>query len=304
MLICLNPRAGFGRSARRWSRLQPQLSNLAEYVVEETGQGFDAALSQHLRRGERFIVAAGGDGTVHQVVNCLLALPERERESVCLGALALGSSNDFHQPRNTSRMLAGVYSRIERRLAIAHNVVQCVWENAGHARTEHFIANASLGVVADANRVYDRSRGLVALLKRLSIDLAIGYCAVSTLFRAPNRRLRIAVDGAWSEHVVSNLGVLLNPYFAGGLRYDTPIDVTGPQMCVQLCENMSRWRKLRTFAALARGKFRGLPGTRNWWCQSLRVEADEPFVLEMDGELREMTSVEMTLRKGALLVCQ
>jgi len=304
MLICLNPRAGFGRSARRWTRVQPQLSDIGDYIVEETGQGFGAALARHLQRGERFIVAAGGDGTVHQVVNCLLALPEQERTDVCFGALALGSSNDFHQPRDASRVLGGVYSRIERERAVAHNVVQCVWGNGGGRRVEHFIANASLGVVADGNRVYDRGRGLVALLKRISIDLAIGYSAVSTLFRAPNRRLRIAVDGTWSEHVVSNLGVLLNPYFAGGLRYDTPIDVGGPTMCVHLCENMSRWRKVRTFAALARGKFRGLPGTRTWWCQSLRLEADEPFVLEMDGELREMTSVEMTLKKGALLVCQ
>lgn len=304
MLVCLNPSAGFGRSARRWARLRHEMANLDALVVEETGPSLPRAVREHVERGERFVVAAGGDGTVHQVVNCLMDLPADARRRLWFGALALGSSNDFHKPNATRRRLAGVPVRVDREAAISHNLVRCSWQDRRGGHTEHFIANASLGLVADANHTYNQNRGLVAAIKRLSINGAITYCALRTLFRSSNRKLRLTVDGVASERVLANVGVLLNHHFGGGLRYDTPVDADGPRMCVQLCEDMGRWRKLVTFSALSRGRFSGLPGTRTLWCESLRIEADEPFAFEMDGEVRVMSELDVQLVKGALRVCR
>ena len=271
-------------------------------VVEETGPDLLDSLRKHIKAGERFVVAAGGDGTVHQVANCLMQLSNDERSGIRLGALALGSSNDFHKPKGRGS-IAGVGARLAHDRAAPHNIVRCSWRSSGAERQEYFLANASMGIVADANRLYNTNRGVAGAFKRLSVSAAITYCSLATLFGSRNQRAVLTIDGASSEHDITNIGILLNPHFGGGLRYDMPIDPAGETMCVQLCEGMSPLRKLLTFVSLALGRFTGLPKTRTWWCRSVRIEAMRPFAFEMDGEVREMTCVDIQLFRDALSVC-
>src|SRR5574343_1595904 len=49
----------------------------------------EAALS-----GARWVVAVGGDGTVHEVVNGLMSVPEAARQQLALAVLPTGTGND------------------------------------------------------------------------------------------------------------------------------------------------------------------------------------------------------------------
>jgi diacylglycerol kinase family enzyme len=255
-----------------------------------------------VQSGETVIVAAGGDGTVHQVANCLMRLDDDERCRVRLGAIALGSSNDFHKPQNRAPV-AGIRARLECDHALLHNVVRCAWDVNGALQQEYFVVNASMGIVADANRLYNSNRGVAGVLKRVSVGAAIAYCSIATLLASRNRRAKVTIDGISREGQITNLSVLLNPHFGGGLRYDTVIDPGGPSICVQLCEGMSLARKIWTFLSLSFGRFSGLPKTSTLWCRSVRIDTRESFAFEMDGEVRQTNSVEMTLVRGALSIC-
>jgi diacylglycerol kinase family enzyme len=61
---------------------------------------------RELERGETDFVAAGGDGTVNAVVSALVenASPDALRR-IRLGAVGLGSSNDFHKPLSEDRSI-------------------------------------------------------------------------------------------------------------------------------------------------------------------------------------------------------
>jgi diacylglycerol kinase (ATP) len=90
MYVILNPQAG---SATDRLTLEKELNQLGDIVCHEThGPGEATHLAQQgVAQGFECIVAAGGDGTIHEVV-CGLAEAGR---CVRLGVLPLGTGNDF-----------------------------------------------------------------------------------------------------------------------------------------------------------------------------------------------------------------
>lgn len=91
-----NPTANGGR-ARRW--LEPLQRFAREYVTEGAwwlteGPGHARDLARKAAvEGFHRVVAFGGDGTVHEVVNGLMAAPEEQRP--VLGIVPIGAGNDF-----------------------------------------------------------------------------------------------------------------------------------------------------------------------------------------------------------------
>jgi diacylglycerol kinase family enzyme len=307
MLVFVNPCAGYGRAKAQWSRLQRELGRrcVADDVITvmETGPQLDEQIGEAIESGERFLVAAGGDGTVHLVVNAVMRLPDGLRRGLSFGAIGLGSSNDFHKPMRAENTVEGVPVRINLRSMIRHNLVKFTWNEDRRTVTEYSIVNASIGLVADANRLFNNGDRALRWVKSLSIAAAIRYSALKTLIIGRDRCVRLSVDGVARERTVSNLGIIINPHFGGDCRYDTPISPDGDFMRVNLCEDMSPWRKLCTFRALERGRFAGLPGTSGWECSRVEVESLTPFTLELDGEVRQTQSVTAEFIKGGLAVC-
>jgi diacylglycerol kinase (ATP) len=88
--IILNPNAG---SATPAPILHEAVANRPEMVVRETTKAQQARefAAQALQEGYELIVAAGGDGTINEVVNGLAADFTRAR----LGILPLGTGNDL-----------------------------------------------------------------------------------------------------------------------------------------------------------------------------------------------------------------
>lgn len=89
-LVLLNPGAG-GATAR--AALRASLPTLPDEEITETRGGWELrALARGAAdRGFERVVAAGGDGTIHEVVN---GLAEAARPPV-LGVIPLGTANDF-----------------------------------------------------------------------------------------------------------------------------------------------------------------------------------------------------------------
>jgi YegS/Rv2252/BmrU family lipid kinase len=95
--IILNPVAGRGHGAR----VEPKLRHFLEEegldfdLVHTSGRWHAAELAeQAVADGYQLIVAAGGDGTAHEVVNGLLTASDG-REAGTLGVIPIGSGSDF-----------------------------------------------------------------------------------------------------------------------------------------------------------------------------------------------------------------
>ena len=114
--VILNPVAGRGHGAR----VEPELR---EYLAAE-GLDFDlvhtsrpwhaAELAESaVRDGFDIVVAAGGDGTTHEVVNGLLAASDGG-EAGTLGVIPIGSGSDFAHTAGVPAQLPAACRRLAR----------------------------------------------------------------------------------------------------------------------------------------------------------------------------------------------
>jgi diacylglycerol kinase (ATP) len=307
MLVIVNTQADGGRAGAKWHRIKPQVTRLIGPFTECHGPDRAAVrqcISRALRRGERRFVAAGGDGTVNLVTGYLLELAAPEvLQSVTLGAIGLGSSNDFHKPRCTA------IGRVPCRLDFAHPIKHDVGRTAyidpqGTRRASHWLINASVGTTAAGNWLYNRATGVVGWLKHRSASLGMIAAACDALLH--NRRVPVTLeleDGSKESLVLCNLGVVKNPHFTGMLRYDSPYEPNSGQFFVHLLVSTSLWDTVVTLVRLARGRFAGRRTARSWRASSLALESPAPFAGEGDGEIVLARRVEFGLTHGMLAVC-
>ena len=98
MRVILNPAAGHGNGDRLAPTLEAALKRqgLAYDLVrtERSGHAIELA-SQAAREGVALIVAAGGDGTINEVVNGLMRSQAAGGPLPALGVLCAGRGNDF-----------------------------------------------------------------------------------------------------------------------------------------------------------------------------------------------------------------
>lgn len=96
--IIANPTAGKGHAAllipQFTSYLQSKNLDFEVVQTEHPGHAYDLAL-QAVRDGAEVVVGAGGDGTMNEVLNGLVAARETGLPEVMMGVLPIGRGNDF-----------------------------------------------------------------------------------------------------------------------------------------------------------------------------------------------------------------
>ncbi len=307
MLVIVNCRADGGRAAARWERIRPlMLARLGPFqeCVAPDRERVRLSIADALSRGERQFVAVGGDGTVNLVMTDLVgaASPEVLAE-VTIGAVGLGSSNDFHKPRRDT--LGGIPCRLDFADAIRHDVGRTVFVDAdGATGVQHWLLNASVGTTAVGNWLYNRATGVVGLLKRLSASLGMIGAALLAVMR--HRCVPVVLeweDGVREGVLLCNLGVVKNPHFTGILKYDSPYEPASGDFFVHLLESASLWDTAVTLVRLARGRFAGRRTARTRRARRLALESAVPFPVEGDGEIVLARRVEFSLLPAMLAVC-
>jgi diacylglycerol kinase family enzyme len=93
--LIFNPRADRGRSSDLEASVQHILDKHegAEWSTTEYHTHAIELAEQAAQGGFDIVVAIGGDGTVHEVINGLMRVPEDQRP--LLGSVPIGSGNDF-----------------------------------------------------------------------------------------------------------------------------------------------------------------------------------------------------------------
>jgi diacylglycerol kinase (ATP) len=279
LVIVANPRAGRGRVGAHLPEIERTLRAAGlDYRVVRTahpGHATEAA-REALQRGERYLVAAGGDGTVHEVVNGMFEDGRPIAPDAVLGVVAAGSGCDFVR----SFGLPGDAVQSARHLAgdrVRHVDLGRVTCSSGPAQVTRYFPNiAEAGLCA---AVVARTSGLPGFLG--PAKYLCGFWLTLPRFRGAT--VRIEADGHAYQWQAHNVVVANGRFYGGGMHIspksepdDGALDVlvmVGPRS-----EAFSALPKIYRGTHLPHRNIVELRAGR------VRVEADPPFPVEADGE--------------------
>ena len=291
-LYILNPQANRGQADALAAALHiPQ----AWQRTRKPGDAVRLA-RQAAAQGCQTVVAAGGDGTVHEVINGLMQTPPKQRPR--LGILPLGSGNDF-------ALAVGVPPQPEAALQVIRKG-KARRVDIGEVRDEHgrqrFWGN-TLGIGLDAS-VNSRSRRIRYVRGYLIYLLA----ALQTIL-LDHRPLALRFESereTWEQPVM--MLAFCNGRREGGAFLLAPEarPDDGVLDYAQLTPT-PRWRTVRALFRAMQGTHTSLPEIRLGVCRQARIHSAQPLNVHIDGEIflersHGSSRLDISLHPGALAV--
>jgi diacylglycerol kinase (ATP) len=308
MIIILNPGAGGGTALRKLNEVEDAIRRrCGEFTVEavETPEQLGPLVRSRYDGGERHFVAAGGDGCVNALLQAVMtSLTDNQRGSVSIGAVGLGSSNDFHKPLSPDRLISGIPCTMDFSSARPRDVGVLTYPSHGTSERRYFLINASAGLTAEANRFFNSPDRILALLKRISTGAAILYAAFTTMATYQNRCLTIETNGGLRRELeLTNLAILKNPNVSGGLKFPGEPRYDSGTLEFHLAGSLRTIGRIRLFTCLAAGRPARGPNMRSWESPAATLSATRPIAVEFDGEVIMTEQVRLSILPRHLQVC-
>ncbi len=237
------------------------------------------------------VVAVGGDGTAHEVVNGLLRRPGAAPPR--FGALLAGTGADFVRsvasPSRPEQIPAWLQSGRFRPL------------DAGRVGTStgrrYFINAADAGIGAEVVR---RAAGGPALLGG---TLNFLQAAVASLLVHQNARVRLRLDqGPVQDLRIRTVAICNGAYLGGGMRMAPRARPDDGLFEVVMIGDLGRFEGILSLPLLYQGRHDRLAQVRFASARRVEVDTDHPIGVEADGELIGETPAVFEVMPGALQV--
>lgn len=294
-LVILNPAANRGKMDKYRAVVRSRAeSEQAEYV-ETSRQGEAKERAMAAAHDGRSVIIAGGDGSVHEVVNGILCSGRR----VPLGIVGAGSGNDFAW--NSLKLPQDPAAAVER----AFNG-QLIEVDAGIVNGRYFANSFSVGLDADIAVAADHMKnfplmsGLRLYYTTTVKQLLFGY------HRCPWLSFKLdsgdeQTNAMQAKRFVA-IAVTNGPSYGAGFRINPNADHADGLFDICTIDYMPLLRALRLLPIVKKGEHAGQPEITFYRAKSVSIESQEPVNVQMDGETSHSKSYQAENLPAALLV--
>jgi diacylglycerol kinase (ATP) len=276
--MVFNPHAAAGRAARLLPALRAALQQFATLEVLETRGAGDAVqrVAQADLAGCDGLLAAGGDGTLFEVLNGLYAQPAERR--VPLGVVPIGTGNAFARdlglrPGDWEKGVGIVRAGRQRRVDVGR-----VSHDGG---AYHFLNIVGAGLPVDAMRTAER-------LKFLGKS-AYSVAAMWRAMRLQTYPLRLELDGEIIEQEALFVEISNSRYTGTSFLMAPAAEFDDGLLDVTVLRRLSRRRLLRLFPTIYRGRHVDYAEVLTRRARCVRLLAPPGLPLAPDGEFRGCT---------------
>jgi YegS/Rv2252/BmrU family lipid kinase len=282
-MVIVNPKAGSGRGLKDWPVISNQMYN--------RGLHFTCVFTEHkyhaieltvkaVTDGYRNIVAIGGDGTIHEVVNGLFIQKVVPTTDVCLAVIPTGTGNDWIRMYGISK----TYSEAVESLVQKKTVLQDVGKvDFYETRVEHtrYMANvAGLGYDAVVNLKYNNLKDEGKYGKWLYLRSTF-----NTFINFSSKHFEIVADGEpFYSGLVFSGAVGIGRFNGGGMQQTPNAAVDDGLMDLTIIKKMSKYKVLRNFRLLFSGSIYQIPKVIFKQCREIEIKTDPETRIEIDGE--------------------
>lgn len=273
LLVIANPRAGRGRCARHLPAIRAAVDGLegAQFCVSQSVDHLISLARQGIRGRVNAIVACGGDGTIHQIVQALIF------SGVALGVIPVGTGNDIarHLGLPTDvRLACDVLRRGKRRwIDVAR-----VSSRGAPRRPRIYLSVAGAGFDAKVNRLAQRAS---SWLPNRAVYLR---AVVGALSRFTSKLMEVTCDGHQWAGETTLVAVGNASSYGGGLKIVPRARVDDGWLDMCLVKKTSRFELVRRFPQLYAGTHIHHPAVEIRRARRVTLASTDHMELFADGE--------------------
>lgn len=291
LVFVVNPKGANGRTGNDWKKLLPYLRsrlgrdcNIQESLTTGPSHAIDIT-RQAIQKGADAVIAVGGDGTLHEVVNGFFCAGKSVRNhdqmathSTALGLIPLGTGSDFartfgwkNDPHEAvERIAKGLRSRMD------------VGVISGETEESHYFLN-----VADIH--LSAKAGYYASRYKKFGNLCYIIGSLQAFVRHHNRDLKIKInEGEWERYSqVTALCIGNAKFFGGGMKITPNADPRNGTFEVVILQDFKWYDFILNLHKLYNGTHLSVNNVTSKSVRSIEVEEIErsgSIFVQSDGE--------------------
>lgn len=266
------------RKNQFYNHLLPTLQQHFTIDIKETMYAGHARELAKTYTGYDAVIAAGGDGTLHHVVNGVLESDAQPLPAI--GLIPLGSGNDFARTCGITASADELLATWKKFQPLPTDIGRIQLPSGdGHLRVEHFINVCSVGMGPEVVRRIQQSRfNLGPALKYLS-------STITTFFTLQPQPVQIILpSGTWSTDV-RVVAIANGTSFGHGLKIAPSASLDDGQFDTFVAGDAPMLRFLIFLQKIKSGVVIQHPAIRYDRCDQAVINSNLPLPMEADGEL-------------------
>jgi diacylglycerol kinase (ATP) len=267
-----------------YHEILPALKPLAEVEVFETLTQHDAVLlaSKAVDKHFDIVMAAGGDGTVHQVLNGMLEDREGANNLPILGVIPIGSGNDLARALNLQARVNTIIELVKelqpRKIDIG-KISYRIDSTSAREGSRYFINEVDIGL------------GPEVVKKVMSSDRPFGpsvayYLAIVSsfiTFKPLHAKIK-TTDWSW-EGKIRTLAIANGNYYGHGLCISPDSKPDDGRFGTFICSGVSVFDFIRYSETMKKGKYVRIPEIMYNEADSIELTSSQTVPVEADGEI-------------------
>ncbi|MBM7846470.1 diacylglycerol/lipid kinase family protein [Herpetosiphon giganteus] len=288
LAVILNPHSNRQRAAHQASHIMAMLSHfgLEASLFKTTHVGHATSLAQQCVAEGTWdgIIAAGGDGTINEIVNGMAG------SQLPLSFVPLGTGNDF-----VKMLKLPANSIVEAIRAIANNQLRQI--DLGMINEHWFINGVGIGL--DANVAIEAQK-----LKRIKGGLVYIIAVLKSILRYEARDLLIETDDLTLQQRINMATVGNGGYHGGGFWVTPAAKIDDGLLDVCLTGEQSRWSMVRDSARVRQGTHGDLPSVTMLKTRTFKLYSERGVPVHVDGEVfsASLHDISISIQPAALTI--
>ncbi len=300
-LIIANPAAGNGKVQQRWNEIESLLHkfqfDFQVWFTEKAGHGIELT-KKGIEYGFRKIIAVGGDGTGHEVINGILGQTICPSTAVLFSLLTVGTGNDWIKTHKIPRRFEKWLPLLKKEKTIFQDV-GLIRYSRNNEMLQHYFYNV-------AGLAYDGFLGKVLSERSDKITNKFLYLiSISKwLFKYRLRKVRIQFNDQKVEGYFYTINAGICRFSGGGMQFVPHAIPDDGKFALTIVKKIPKWLVLVLTPFYYNGKLNWLPFVDLYRTKKISIEALEkhPTFLEADGKYLGETPVELEIIERGLRI--
>ena len=276
--LILNPMADMGRAWKAANDLRPIVQEF-KGDISWSGTVYPTHAIELARQaaaeGCDLVIALGGDGTAHEVVNGLMQVPEDKRP--VLGVVPIGSGNDFAHalgvPKKADHALLHALNGQPSKIDVG------VFTDEHSGRKEYFDNTVGAGfdaVVTIRSHKLPIVKGFLMYLTAVIQTIILNHNPAKIQFQTENE--------TWEDSVLMTT-ICNGGREGGGFLISPESKIEDGTLQLLNVKKVSRGMMFRLVPEFMKGSHLRFPATRLDSFKKLSLKSDRPLYIHADGEI-------------------